>query len=69
MGDEQITPGPVFTDSSAADRSVIDRLRDHGADLSKARHVTAFADLSTRLQAIADRHDGDYDGWEASAAP
>lgn len=118
VGDEQVTPGLEFTDASAADLSVIDQLRDHGADLSKARHVKAYiyfrtkpdaeraaadlasegfrgslgsneaedswlatveleivvsaesiADLSTCLQAVADRHHGDYDGWEASAAP
>ena len=117
MGDEQVTPGPEFTDASAADLSVIDQLRDQGADLSKPRHVLAYiyfatkpdaqrataelasggfrgslgsneakewlttvelemvvsaesiADLSTRLQAIADRYGGEYDGWEASAEP
>ena len=118
VSDESVTPGPSFTDAAAADMSVIEQLRENGADLSKARHVKAYlffrtkrdadgatadlasqgfqgslgsneaadswlatvelemvvssqsiAELSARLHAIADRHDGDYDGWEASAAP
>jgi hypothetical protein len=28
-----------------------------------------IADLSRVLEAVADRHKGDYDGWEASSAP
>jgi len=118
MADDSVTPGPAFSDATAADVSIIEQLREHGANLSEPRHVRAFvffqtqphaehaiadlasagfrgslgsneaqdswlatvevemvvnaeaiADLSRALEAVADRHHGDYDGWEASAAP
>ena len=108
----------TFTDATAADLSIIEQLREHGANLSEPRLVTAYlyfqaqphaeraiaelasagfrgslgsnetqdswlatvelemvvspeaiADLSRALEAVADRHNGDYDGWETSAAP
>ena len=118
MADDSVIPGPAFPDATASDLWIIEQLREHGANLSKPRQVTAYvyfqaqphaeraiaelasagfrgslgsnetqdswlatvevemvvsaeaiADLSRALEAVAARHNGDYDGWEASAAP